>query len=93
MTIAPAGPVIMRSSRVDDVAEKDLHKVEKKVDGATAVQFERLVGELTAFLPTTFLEVPREGAESRFLPAKDPEELASRLGTIRLVAESKRWAR
>src|SRR5436189_1848240 len=32
MVVVPAGPVSMRSLRLDDVAEKDLHKVEKKVD-------------------------------------------------------------
>lgn len=84
---------VMDAAAIDRDFPLPFYKVEKKVDGATAVQFERLVGELTAFLPTTFLEVPREGVESRFLPAKDPEELASRLGTIRLVAESNRWAR
>lgn len=61
------------------------YRVEKKVDGQTAVQFERLVGELTAFLPSTFVEVPREGGTSRFLPVKDPDELTQRLSEIRLV--------
>lgn len=84
---------VMDAAAIDRDFALPFYKVEKKVDGATAVQFERLVGELTAFLPSTFLEVPREGVESRFLPAKDPEELASRLSTIRLVAEAKRWAR
>lgn len=84
---------VMDAAAIDRDFPLPFYKVEKKVDGATAVQFERLVGELTAFLPSTFLEVPREGVESRFLPAKDPEELASRLGTIRLVAESHRSAR
>ena len=84
---------VMDAEAIDRDFPLPFYKVEKKVDGATAVQFERLVGELTAFLPTTFLEVPREGVESRFLPAKDPEELAGRLETIRLVAQSNRWAR
>ncbi len=78
---------VMDAAAIDRDFALPFYKVEKKVDGATAVQFERLVGELTAFLPTTFLEVPREGATSRFLPAKDPEELAGRLATIRLVTE------
>jgi UTP--glucose-1-phosphate uridylyltransferase len=84
---------MMDAAAIDRDFALPFYKVEKKVDGATAVQFERLVGELTAFLPSTFLEVPREGVESRFLPAKDPEELAGRLATIRLVADSKRSAR
>ena len=32
MAVVPEGPVIMRSLRLDEVAEKDLHKVEKKVE-------------------------------------------------------------
>ncbi|HEY3462994.1 MAG TPA: UTP--glucose-1-phosphate uridylyltransferase [Gaiellaceae bacterium] len=49
--------------------------VEKKVDGRTAVQLERLVNELSAFVPTTFLLVPRRGPRSRFAPVKTPEDL------------------
>lgn len=78
---------VMDAEAIDRDFALPFYRVEKKVEGATAIQFERLVGELTAFLPTTFLEVPREGAPSRFLPAKDPEELASRLATIRLVVD------
>lgn len=76
---------MMDAAAIDRDFALPFYRVEKKVEGATAIQFERLVGELTAFLPSTFLEVPREGATSRFLPAKDPEELTSRLATIRLV--------
>jgi UTP--glucose-1-phosphate uridylyltransferase len=50
-------------------------RVEKVVDGRPAIQFERLVGELTSALDSRFLRVPREGGESRFLPAKDWSEL------------------
>ena len=49
--------------------------VEKKVDGRTAVQFERLVGELTRFLPTQFVKVKRSGRDNRFFPIKTPEDL------------------
>lgn len=52
--------------------------VEKKVDGRTAIQFERLVQELTGVLHTRYVEVPREGDASRFLPVKDPAELERR---------------
>jgi UTP--glucose-1-phosphate uridylyltransferase len=50
-------------------------RVEKAVDGRPAIQFERLIGELTSALPSSFLLVPREGPESRFIPAKDHDEL------------------
>jgi UTP--glucose-1-phosphate uridylyltransferase len=78
---------MMDAAAIDRDFPLPFYRVEKKVDGGTAVQFERLVGELTACLPTAFLEVPREGAASRFLPVKDPEELALRLQTIRLVVD------
>ncbi|MCA9520632.1 MAG: UTP--glucose-1-phosphate uridylyltransferase [Myxococcales bacterium] len=51
------------------------YAVEKEVDGTIVVQFERLVGELTAHVPTQCVLVPREGVESRFLPVKKPHEL------------------
>ena len=57
--------------------------VHKQVDGRDAVQFERLVGQLTAFLPTAFLRVERGGPDGRFQPAKDPEELERRRPEIR----------
>ena len=49
--------------------------VRKQVDGANAVQFERLLNELCASLPSRFLHVPRRGGGCRFLPVKDAAEL------------------
>jgi UTP--glucose-1-phosphate uridylyltransferase len=63
--------------------------VEKKVSGRPAIQFERLINELTSYLDTTYLRVPRTGAESRFLPIKDREELARRQPEIEAVARSR----
>jgi UTP--glucose-1-phosphate uridylyltransferase len=57
-------------------------RVQKSVDGRPAIQFERLVGELTSVLDSRFLRVPREGPHSRFLPAKDWGELELRRGQI-----------
>ena len=51
-------------------------RVEKRVEERSAIQFERLIGELTSWLDACFLKVPRHGPESRFLPAKDHDELA-----------------
>jgi UTP--glucose-1-phosphate uridylyltransferase len=56
--------------------------VRKKVDGRTAVQFEHLVGELSAFVPTACLHVEREGDDGRFQPVKDPDEMARRAPQI-----------
>jgi UTP--glucose-1-phosphate uridylyltransferase len=61
-------------------------EVEKKVGERTAVQFERLVQELTAAMPAAYVRVPREGSAARFLPVKDHEELARRQDEIRAVA-------
>jgi UTP--glucose-1-phosphate uridylyltransferase len=58
-------------------------EVEKKVDGRVAVQFERLLQELTAAMPATYVRVPREGVAARFLPVKDHDELARRQADIR----------
>ncbi|HVG87525.1 MAG TPA: UTP--glucose-1-phosphate uridylyltransferase [Gaiellales bacterium] len=66
---------------VDAIAVRDLDidwsyfRVEKAVEGRPAIQFERLIGQLPEALPARFLKVPREGAQSRFLPAKDHPEL------------------
>ena len=56
--------------------------VRKKVAGQEAIQFEHLVGELTAFLRTQCLHVDREGPDGRFQPVKDPEELSRRAPRI-----------
>ena len=61
----------------------------KKVGEAPVVQFERLIGEITSHLPTRFVRLPRDGAESRFLPVKDNEELAARRSAIELVARAR----
>ncbi len=62
--------------------------VEKEVDGVNAVQIERLVNELSAFVPTTYLLVPREGARSRFVPVKTPEDLEAARPQLREVLEA-----
>lgn len=64
-------------------------EVEKKVDGAPALQFERLLQELTAHLDSGYVEIPREGTESRFLPVKDFDELAARREAIQGVARAR----
>jgi UTP--glucose-1-phosphate uridylyltransferase len=53
-------------------------RVEKQVEGRTAIQFERILNELTRALPSRYLLVPRTGTRSRFLPVKDEPELARR---------------
>jgi UTP--glucose-1-phosphate uridylyltransferase len=63
--------------------------VKKRVDGSDVVQFERLAGELTSFLETRYLHVPRGGRQGRFQPVKDPDELERRRPTIEDVMRSR----
>ncbi len=63
--------------------------VEKEVEGRPAVQLEHLFHEASAFLPTTYLEVPRSGPRGRFFPVKTPEDLAAAREPLReLLAAS-----
>jgi UTP--glucose-1-phosphate uridylyltransferase len=64
-------------------------EVEKKVDGRTAIQFERLLQELTVALAATYIRVPRHGSSSRFLPVKDHDELGRRRAEIESVARTR----
>lgn len=48
----------------------------KDVEGRNAVQLERLYHEVSSFVPTQYLEVPRRGPRGRFLPIKTPDDLA-----------------
>jgi len=61
----------------------DEFAVVKKVGGREAIQHETLVGQITHFLGATWVKVPRDGPAGRFLPVKDPEELAQRREEIR----------
>ena len=67
--------IAMRASAVDRDFELDHFYVEKEIEGRVAVQYERLVGQLTAHLETRFLVVPRRGPEARFAPIKRPADL------------------
>lgn len=73
---------VFDAEAIDRDFDLTFFRVEKKVGDAKVIQFERLVGQLTAFLPTHFLEVARSGGEGRFQPVKDPEEMQQRLPAI-----------
>ena len=64
-------------------------EVEKKVGSRVAVQFERLLQELTAAMPSAYVRVPRDASASRFLPVKDFDELARRRDDIRAIAHER----
>jgi UTP--glucose-1-phosphate uridylyltransferase len=78
--------LVRAQALVDAKVEWSWFEVEKKVDGQPAIQFERLVQELTSAMPAAYVKVPREGASSRFLPVKDNDELARRAAEIKAVA-------
>ena len=59
----------------DTEAELTWFRANKVVDGEKAVQFERLIGELTHFIDACYLRVARDGHQSRFFPVKTPDEL------------------
>jgi UTP--glucose-1-phosphate uridylyltransferase len=63
-------------------------EVEKKVGERTAVQFERLLQELTSAMPAAYVRVPRDAERARFLPVKDFDELARRREEIQAVARA-----
>lgn len=63
----------------------DWFTVRKNVGGRAAIQFEHLVGQVTAFLDAHYLVVPREGVESRFLPVKRPDDLAELQPLLRSI--------
>ncbi len=68
--------------------------VEKKVDGHTVIQFERLMGEITSFVSSAYLRVPRSGSQNRFLPIKTPEDLPEARTVVAEFIEGRRlgWA-
>jgi UTP--glucose-1-phosphate uridylyltransferase len=64
-------------------------EVEKKVGAQKAVQFERIVNEITTALEPVMLRVPRDGVAARFLPVKDVAELEHRRGEIEAIARAR----
>lgn len=64
-------------------------EVEKKVGAQKAVQFERIVNEMTAALEPVMLRVPRDGVAARFLPVKDVAELEHRRAEIEAIARAR----
>ena len=61
-------------------------EVKKKVEGRTAIQYERLINEVTFALPTQYVRVPRSGPCGRFLPVKDHDELKRRQPELKELA-------
>ena len=64
-------------------------EVEKKVGDRVAVQYERLLQELTTAFDAAYVRVSRDGPTSRFLPVKDFGELGQRRAEIEAVARAR----
>ena len=80
---------VFDAAAIDRDFDLTFFRVEKQVGDAKVIQFERLVGQLTAFLPSHFLEVARGGPDGRFQPVKDPEELDARRGEIAAILRAR----
>ena len=50
-------------------------RADKTVENQGVIQFERLMGQITHFLDTNYLLVPRTGSSNRFMPIKTPRDL------------------
>lgn len=64
--------MIFRADLPFDAIKWSWHRVKKVVDGNVAVQYERLINQLTEVFDTQFIEVQRQ---NRFLPVKTVEDL------------------
>ena len=66
-------------------------RVNKQVGAAQAIQFERLLGELTEGLACHFMRVARDGPQSRFMPIKTRDDLVRQRPLIQLLAQQRGW--
>jgi UTP--glucose-1-phosphate uridylyltransferase len=62
---------------LDREFELGWYVVEKQVAGGKAIQIERLIGEMTRWLDSNYLQIERSGRDNRFLPVKTPEDMAA----------------
>ena len=74
---------VLDAEAIDRDFDLDWFLIPRKADGQEVLQPERLLGQVTAYLATQFLVVPRDGREGRFLPVKDRDELQTRMPEIR----------
>lgn len=64
-------------------------EVTKTVEGKTAIQYERLINEVTFHLPTNYVRVPRAGTNTRFLPVKDHDDLTRQHEDLHALAKAR----
>jgi UTP--glucose-1-phosphate uridylyltransferase len=82
--------LLFNAAAIDRNFPLPYYRVEKQVNGATALQFERLVGEVTAHVQTKFVRVEQSGPDCRFFSIKEPGDLARYQALIAELAASKR---
>lgn len=70
-----------RSEALDQDFPMSWYVVHKEAAGDPVVQFERLIGQLSWFLPTEWVQVSRE----RFRPVKTPEDLEALQPVLRAM--------
>jgi UTP--glucose-1-phosphate uridylyltransferase len=78
---------VFDTEAIDRDFDLDWFSVRRKVDGQETIQSERLLGQVTASLPTQFLVVERQSSATRFLPVKDREELQLRMPEIQALLQ------
>jgi UTP--glucose-1-phosphate uridylyltransferase len=61
---------------------------DKSGDERVAIQFERLLGEITVGVTPRFLAVPRDGIDSRFIPVKSQADLDDAQPVLAAMARS-----
>jgi UTP--glucose-1-phosphate uridylyltransferase len=76
---------LLDAAAIDREFDLDWFPVHRKIDGQETIQVERLLGQITAFLPTQFLVVERHGRDGRFLPVKDRNDLDARKDEIQAL--------
>jgi UTP--glucose-1-phosphate uridylyltransferase len=74
---------VLDAAAIDRDFDLTFFRVTKKVQDREVIQFERLVGQVTAFVPTALVVVPRHPPLGRFEPIKDPGDLDKRRDSIR----------
>ena len=77
--------LVLSAGALSDDIDLSWFMANKTVEGRAAVQFERLVGQITATRSSQVVEIDSGGHDGRFQPAKDPNELQMRRPEIRSI--------
>jgi hypothetical protein len=71
-----------------DHYELPIAVVEKEIPDRV-IQFETVAGELSWYIESNFIEVPREGTDTRFIPVKTQEDLENKRELIKKVVKNR----